>query len=434
MNHQRESVISFGFLTTLCLLLYSGIGISACDFCFLGGSGGDYDPPQLSYAITLVHDTASPLSDAQIASYSSVGNTGRVFRSYSFSSNSNHLISFDKDGRRFFIDNNLFDTEEQRNPVVLDDSLSSCAFMRDSAEAVCVLNRPGMLANRFNGGADEVQASQVALSFWLDFESTPRVVLADSARFISENRYVVRNFINPVSSSGGNAIAMIRSTETREIVRNAQGEVVDDFVFFAQYDLVLWHNEAPDEVVLLVEDIEIDATIRHQIAIAPDGSRVAYTVRSDGIYVWDAQTSESTKTIDRGRFPRFVSSGDYLIGYRWISSAHEAQIINLDAGTIRTTLPLFNAFSLAVDRETDTVYFIQARSQLSAYSIESGELNVIFNSEQFSEFVESEPEQSPDTQQSVTLNSMFLVSPAAGNQLVVIQDATIYTYSTDDGC
>lgn len=309
-----------------------------------------------------------------------------------FSASRSDLFSLDQTGSKFFINSTYFDSETNKTSIsrAASDSLSFCSFTRLSGDALCVVTSPDTLYNTFLDRSIPVKVARSSVAIWEDFRNASVELIGDSARFTAENHYQVTTMLHPVLSNDNRQLAFIRQQQTRRIIQDEAGTIVDDVLVSALNDLVIQNTATDLEPEVLLANVSIDERLHRHLAISPDGSRVALAQDDGNIHLVHVQSTFTTQ-LEGVRYPEFSSSSRFLIGVSDPrSDMRDLMIFNLDNNAVQDTLTnVQNTYS--VDAIGDFIFYYNfqtatTESGLRAYSIIKGTEAIIFRDEDFDEY------------------------------------------------
>jgi|GEM_PF-6154166 len=380
-----KSAIGF-FLFIVCLLCIS-ISTSSCFGC----RSLDGDDSRLPVIEIVLAPSSSAQQHASIVSSYTRRRDLEEF-SWTFHASRDDLFSLDQTGSKFFINSNYFDAETNRTGISLaaSDSLSFCSFTRTSGDALCVVTSPDTLHSTFLNRSMPVKVAKSSISIWEDLRNTPVELYGDSARFISEDQYQITTVLHPVLSNDNRHLAFIRQQQTRRILLEETGTIVDDILVAAQNDLVVLNTTADQDPEVLLANVSIDEQLSRHLAISPDGNRVALAQDDGNIHLVHVQSTFTTQ-LEGVRYPEFSSSSRFLIGATDPRSGmHDLKIFNLDDNAVQDTLTnVQNTYS--VDAFGDFIFYYNfqtatTESGLRAYSIIKGTETILFKDTDFDEY------------------------------------------------
>lgn len=298
MMRTRFSVEVLRGLPVLLLLL---AGCDILNFC----TSGDYDyPSNRLVGVLALHP------DKEVVS---LGNFGRPDI---FSYRSPVRLSFRQDGTAFLYDGTgeqaVYSREDfSHTAEALPDSLTGCVFAVRQDYLVCAVAQPDTLAV-LEAAPYVVRARTGLFALPVPLASS-EALFTSQAEWLGEDRYRIVNFASPAFSADGTWMVAWSQTETRELVRNAEREVVREvrYAASAAHLLVFGEDGTLAQTVDLPQELQhLDAGPLPRLAIANTGQRAA-VMSADSTFLVDLTQGHVLARFP-GAYARFNAPGTGL--------------------------------------------------------------------------------------------------------------------------
>ncbi len=300
------SVCRQGMLPYCALLIFLG----GCDWCMGGGEYGVPSTQSRIFALNLQSGGADPFLEDDV-----------VFEKWPYHYDFRYQAPSDFEERRVsanagvtqvLVGGDKYERGWERfypSSSPLADSLDSCSFVPStSTPLLCIVIASGPVSNSRMAVPLTIKVARSYIG--LGSEYLQAVFLVRNARFVSAERYRIERPEQVVLSSDGKTLAALLRHETRQVVVDASGAVVNDFTYASSHRLVVLRLDNPEVVTQLSADLlAADSGPPEQplpvtLTISNDGSYIA--VEQDGVIRVSALSDSSQVSTFEGYLPQIV--------------------------------------------------------------------------------------------------------------------------------
>lgn len=397
------------------LLAAGALLLSACDgFCWGGGSP---DPPPVNelFAVELAlgPDSATIVRQAILQHNIWQFNHEDTLR--------RGLVDVSPAGDRLIVGRTVYTFPEAQRSV-LPDSVTGCRWLHASPVLVCAVVAPDTLRHPGTGASLRVAAARTRVELRTAPGEAGAVLWADTARFVASTRYRLALPGRPAVSWDDRSAAFVRSVQTREVVLDASGAVVNDVVYAASVDALHHGLGEPGRLAAFASFLD-PAARSIEVVLSPDGTRAAFA-HDRKIYVATVGGGEAPLVLD-GFSPAFGGDGSMLFYLRDLTGI-SPELVRVDLPDGAQQVVATGGRALAVDPAAGRAVYATTDG-LSVYDVATGRTRAVFQTQRFLD--------AQKTSSSTVSGFIHHVVVLPGRPGHVLALGTLRRYTRfDDGC
>lgn len=289
------------------LIFLIGITSTDClDFCF-----GSPDPDPVHELIVL---DITPGADSLSTQWNEVFRDREYIDGLDLANAvENHTVSIGPDGRSMLWDGSLI-TFRPHTGTTLENALTQYQFTNTGDKGRFLVSRAS--PDSIHHDADNfipVPSAVTSMELRTSINQKGMILASDTAHFISQNRYQINRFFYPVLSRDDRKLLYLKSVETREIVQDSTGQVVDDFLYANKLELHYASLTIPlqdDQIITTFKNVSPQEHKPH-FDLSPDHQYVTYEFSGE-VYLTDT-SNQTTKALPAGYRPKFSPTGRYIL-------------------------------------------------------------------------------------------------------------------------
>lgn len=280
--------------------------------------------------------------------------------------NSTDLDYESKNG--LIINNNWVVDLNSKNIFEIPETYQECETMNSKRALLCTITEPLEVSNSYS---DTDVTAQEGLSLLVEIKLDEsaysfKPVSIDtlevrSANFISKNRYKISRIYKP--SSEQETVFFQVSHQTREVVTDSSGAVINDFVFYQEIEQ---YKRTDSNVTLIASYGSVESTIEGLDFDHSNSSNVFVYSKNDTIYF--VQEDGNTEKTAEGTLPEIFENDGYIL---FKNKDGGVSFFELQSKNVENLSDNNSIISLAIDENNDLLFYVNQDYDLISYDYQT---------------------------------------------------------------
>lgn len=277
----------------------------------------------------------------------------------------NNSTDFDYESKNGLIINNNWVVDlNSKNIFEIPDTYQECETLNSKRALLCTIIEPLEVNNSYS---DTDVTAREGLSLLVEIELDENAynfkpVSIDtlevrSANFISKNRYKISRIYKP--SSGQKDVFFQVSHQTREVVTDSSGAVINDFVFYQEIEQ---YKRVDSSATLIANYGSVESTIDGLDFDHSNTSNIFVYSKDDMIHL--VKEDGNTQKIAEGTLPEIFENDEYML---FKNKDGGVSLLELQSGKVELLSDNNSLNSLAIDEKNNLLFYISKDYDLISY-------------------------------------------------------------------